>query len=196
MGGRDSPGVWDGHAHAPVFKMANQGGPTVWRRELCPMFCGGLDGSGVWRKTDTCVCMAESLHCSPETITPLFANREYSKYKGLLRVSYLVDTCCRRRCLPLWSSRPLGDTARQKEALTAGYPAACCLAQAKQVRNNCALPELHSVCKEGVQTVHAIESLLGWALQLGVWRKKRQQTPSSDYKHRSHRLSWKVPVWD
>ena len=81
LGGRDSPGVWDGHAHAPVFKMDNQGGPTVWRRELCPMFCGGLDGSGVWRRTDTCECMAESLHCSPETITPLFAHREYSKYK-------------------------------------------------------------------------------------------------------------------
>ena len=28
-GGRDSLGVWDGYVHAPIFKMDNQGGPTV-----------------------------------------------------------------------------------------------------------------------------------------------------------------------
>ena len=27
---------------------------------------------GLWGRTDTCICMAESLHCSPETITTLF----------------------------------------------------------------------------------------------------------------------------
>ena len=30
--------------------------------------CVGLGGGG-WRRMDTCICMAESLHCSPETIT-------------------------------------------------------------------------------------------------------------------------------
>ena len=37
------------------------------------MLCGSLDGRGVWRRMDTCVCicMAESLCCSPE-ITALF----------------------------------------------------------------------------------------------------------------------------
>ena len=36
------------------------------------MLRGSLDGVGVvWGRTDTCVCMAESLHCSPETITTL-----------------------------------------------------------------------------------------------------------------------------
>ena len=30
-----------------------------------------LDGTGVWGRMDTCVCVAESLHCSPETITAL-----------------------------------------------------------------------------------------------------------------------------
>lgn len=29
MGGRDSYGVWDGHAHTAIFKMRNQQGPTV-----------------------------------------------------------------------------------------------------------------------------------------------------------------------
>ena len=32
---------------------------------------GSLDGR-FWRRTDACVCMAESLHCSPKTITTLF----------------------------------------------------------------------------------------------------------------------------
>ena len=35
------------------------------------MLCGSLDGRGVWKRMDTCICMAESLHCSPATITPL-----------------------------------------------------------------------------------------------------------------------------
>jgi len=39
--------------------------------ELCSMVCGSLDGRGVWRRIDTCICMAEALHCSPETITTL-----------------------------------------------------------------------------------------------------------------------------
>ena len=35
------------------------------------MFCGSLDERGVWRRMDTCVCMAECLCCSPEPITTL-----------------------------------------------------------------------------------------------------------------------------
>ena len=36
---------------------------------LCSMLCGSLDGKGVWGRMDTCMCMAESLHCSHETVT-------------------------------------------------------------------------------------------------------------------------------
>ena len=39
--------------------------------ELCSMLYGNLDGRGVWGRMDTCICMADSLHCSPETITTL-----------------------------------------------------------------------------------------------------------------------------
>ena len=39
--------------------------------ELYSMLCGSLDGTGVWGRMDTCICMAESLCCSPETITTL-----------------------------------------------------------------------------------------------------------------------------
>ena len=71
MGGRDSQGVWDQHVHTAVFKMDNQKGPTVQHRELCSMLCGSLDGWGVWGRIDTCICMAESHCCAPETITTL-----------------------------------------------------------------------------------------------------------------------------
>ena len=36
--------------------------------ELCSTLCASLDGRGVWGRMDTCVRMAESLHCSPETV--------------------------------------------------------------------------------------------------------------------------------
>ena len=35
------------------------------------MLCGSLDGRGVWGRMDTRICMAESLHGSPETTTKL-----------------------------------------------------------------------------------------------------------------------------
>ena len=72
--GKDSSGVWDGHVHTAIFKMDNQQGPTVQHVELCSMLCGSLDGRGVWGRIDTCICMAESFHCSPETITILVIN--------------------------------------------------------------------------------------------------------------------------
>ena len=50
-------------------KMDNRQGPTVQPREFCSMLCGSLDGKGVWERTDTCICMAESLCCVPETVT-------------------------------------------------------------------------------------------------------------------------------
>ena len=51
--------------------MHNQQGPPVEHRELCSMLYGSLDGRGVWGGMDTRICMAESLCCSPETITTL-----------------------------------------------------------------------------------------------------------------------------
>ena len=39
--------------------------------ELCSMLCASLDRRGLGRKTDTCIWMAESHHCSPKTITTL-----------------------------------------------------------------------------------------------------------------------------
>ena len=39
--------------------------------ELFRILCGNLDGRGVWGRMDTCICMADPLQCSPETITTL-----------------------------------------------------------------------------------------------------------------------------
>ena len=54
-----------------VFKMDNQQGPTVWHMVLCSMLYGSLYGRGFGGIIDTCICMAESLCCPPETITAL-----------------------------------------------------------------------------------------------------------------------------
>ena len=70
-GGRDSQGVWDGRGHTALFNMENQQGPAAQPRELCSMSRGRLDGRGVWGRRDTCVCVAESIRCLPETITTL-----------------------------------------------------------------------------------------------------------------------------
>ena len=45
---RDSEGFRGGHVHTAVFKMDNQQGPIVQYMELCSMWCGSLDGRGVW----------------------------------------------------------------------------------------------------------------------------------------------------
>ena len=38
------------------------------------MLCGSRDGRRVWERIDPCICMVESLHCFPETITTFFVN--------------------------------------------------------------------------------------------------------------------------
>ena len=42
------------------------------------MLCASLDGSGVWGRMDTCICMAESLCCSLETSTTLLSGYQFS----------------------------------------------------------------------------------------------------------------------
>ena len=71
MEGRDSQGVWDGHVHIAIFKIDNQQEPPVQHRELCSMLCGSLFGRVVCGRMDTCVFMAESFCCPPETTKTL-----------------------------------------------------------------------------------------------------------------------------
>ena len=41
-GGRGKLGVWDWHIHTTMYKIDNQQGPTVWRRELYSVSCNNL----------------------------------------------------------------------------------------------------------------------------------------------------------
>ena len=69
--GKGQLGLWESQVHTATFKIDNQQRPIVQHMELCSMLCASLDGRGVWGRMDTCMCMAESLCSSPETITTL-----------------------------------------------------------------------------------------------------------------------------
>jgi len=43
----------------------------ITRTNCTAMLWVSLDGTLVWGRMDTCICLAESLHCSPETTTLL-----------------------------------------------------------------------------------------------------------------------------
>ena len=58
--------------------------------ELCSMLCSSLVGRGVWGRMDTCICMAEFLLCSPETITILTAMTQYKIKSKKLKKKYNV----------------------------------------------------------------------------------------------------------
>ena len=49
------------------------------------MLCGSLNGMGVCGRMDTCICMAESLCCPPETITSLLIDYNHILNKKFLR---------------------------------------------------------------------------------------------------------------
>ena len=66
--------------------MDNQRKPIIWQMELCSMLCASLDGRGVWERMDTCIPMAESLHCSLETITTLLTGYQFSSVQSLSHV--------------------------------------------------------------------------------------------------------------
>ena len=73
--------------------MDNQKGPTVQHMNsaqvMCQPGCGGVGADGGWTR----VCMAESLPCSPETITALLIgyiaiqNKDFKKFGGKKKVS-------------------------------------------------------------------------------------------------------------
>ena len=57
--------------HYHLYNIDKEQGPTVWHRELCLLLCGSLDGRGIWGRIDTCIYIAQSLCCSPATLTTL-----------------------------------------------------------------------------------------------------------------------------
>ena len=51
--------------------------------ELCSVLCASLDGRGEWGRTDTCICMSESIYCLLETTTTLLISYILIKIKSL-----------------------------------------------------------------------------------------------------------------
>ena len=72
--------------------------------ELCSKLCSSLDGMGVRGRMDTCICMAESLFCSPETIIILFIS---CSVQSLSRVRLFVTPwiAARQASLSITNSR-------------------------------------------------------------------------------------------
>ena len=70
------------YVHMAIFKMDDQQGLLI-AQELCSRLCGSLDGWGVWGRMGTCICVAESLHCPPETITALLTGNAPIQNKRL-----------------------------------------------------------------------------------------------------------------
>ena len=60
---------------------------STWNSVQCHVQC--LDRRGVWERMNTCICMAKSFHCSPETTTALLIgytprqNKKFKKKKNL-----------------------------------------------------------------------------------------------------------------
>ena len=80
--GKEKLGVWDWHIHTTIFKTDNQQGPTIQHRELCSLFCNNLNGKRIWKRTDTCICITESLCCTAETNMTLLINYTPPKHLG------------------------------------------------------------------------------------------------------------------
>jgi len=57
------------------------------------MLCSSLDGTGVWGRMDTCLYMAESLHCSPATVTALLISYIQYKIKMFLKIKEKTVYC-------------------------------------------------------------------------------------------------------
>jgi len=87
LGDRDSWGVRARHVHTAVFKRITNRDLlySTWNSAQC--YVAGWMGGGVWRGMDTWICMAESLPCSPKTITMLLIgytpiqNKKFKKSK-------------------------------------------------------------------------------------------------------------------
>ena len=82
--GWDSQGVWDGHVHTEIFKMVNKQRPICTAHGTLPNVIWQPGRKWGLIENASCICMAESLCCSPETITMLltgYAPMQDKKFK-------------------------------------------------------------------------------------------------------------------
>ena len=80
--------VWDGHS---IFKTDNT--KQLLSSTGNSAQCGSLDGTEIWGRMDTCICMAEFLRSPPETITRLligYTPKQNKKVRKKFRWTSLV----------------------------------------------------------------------------------------------------------
>ena len=87
------------------IKWVNNKDLTTEHRELCSLWCGSLDGRGVWGRMGTWICMAESLHCPPETTTVLLSYTSIQNKKLKINKQTTKSTCVLLGCQPLSTPR-------------------------------------------------------------------------------------------
>ena len=68
------------------------------------MLSGSLDGRGVWRRMDTCICMGEPLCCSPETLTELLIGYTSVKKQEVKKIVFLKQRFFKCGLGDLWES--------------------------------------------------------------------------------------------
>ena len=72
-------------------------------RKLCSMSCASLDGRRLWGRMDTCIHMAKSLCCPPETITALLNGyRKWKWSRSVVSDSWQPHGLQPTRLLRLW----------------------------------------------------------------------------------------------
>ena len=100
QGGRDN---WESHLHTAIFKMDNQQRPVVQHVSLLSLPAW----VGLWGRMNTCICMAESLHCSPKvTTTLLIGHTPLQNVLVLNKNKYIPKKKKKRRSLlPLVSTK-------------------------------------------------------------------------------------------
>ena len=91
MDGGKGQRVRDGNVHTAIFKMDNKHGPTLQHMELFSLLCGRLYRRGVWGRMDSCICMNESLSCSPETIRTLLIGYSLIQNKNLKKIQTVLQ---------------------------------------------------------------------------------------------------------
>ena len=85
--------VWVSYITTPSTKR--------YQSQLCSILCNNLNGKRISRRIDTCICITESLCCTPETNKHNIANQLYSNIKLKLKkkkkkpVSCLLDFAIR-----------------------------------------------------------------------------------------------------
>ena len=67
---------------------------STWNSTQC--YVAAWMGGGFAGRVDTCICMAESLHCSPEIITTLLVSYTPIQKKKFKNIKYSVLTMFRK----------------------------------------------------------------------------------------------------